>query len=246
MKKVNLIVIILFIGTIIYGQAPEKMSYQAVIRDATNTLVSSTSVGMQISVVQGSMNGSPVYIELHNPTTNTNGLVSIEIGNGTIISGDFSDIDWGNGPYFLKTETDPTGGIAYSITGMSQLLSVPYSLYSERASSASCLQVKTTKVFEGETDLEWRTLDVSDAVGDGHAYVTLRFSTLEESGLNYAIRPFGDDTDYDFGVGSNINSSFLDTEGTDLIRMYTNSEGLLQWKTDRIVTIKIEVEAFIK
>jgi hypothetical protein len=115
-----------------YGQSPEKMSYQAVIRDASNNLVTNTSVGMKISILQGSASGTAVYVETQEPSTNANGLVSIEIGTGTT-SDDFTTIDWANGPYFLKTETDPTGGTNYTITGTSQLLSVPYALHAKTA-----------------------------------------------------------------------------------------------------------------
>jgi hypothetical protein len=120
-----------------FGQSPNGMSYQAVIRDASDNLVTSQTVGMQISILQGTANGTPVYVETQTPTTNANGLVSVEIGAGTLVSGDFSTIDWANGPYFIKTETDPAGGTSYSITGTSQLLSVPYALYAKTAEAVS-------------------------------------------------------------------------------------------------------------
>jgi len=115
------------------AQSPEKMSYQAVIRDGSNTLLVSTAVGMQISILQGGATGTAVYVETQTPTTNANGLVSVEIGAGTVQSGDFTTIDWANGTYFIKTETDPTGGTTYTITGTSQLLSVPYALHAKTA-----------------------------------------------------------------------------------------------------------------
>ncbi len=115
---------------LVFAQAPQKMSYQAVIRDGSNALVTTTAVGMQINILQGSANGTAVYAETQIPTTNINGLASIEIGGGTVVSGNLSTIDWANGPYFIKTETDPAGGINYTITGTSQLLSVPYALFS--------------------------------------------------------------------------------------------------------------------
>ena len=118
------------------AQAPNKMSYQAVIRDNSNALVTSQIVGMQISILQGSANGTAVYAENQTPTTNANGLASIEIGGGTVVSGNFTTIDWANGPYFIKTETDPAGGTNYTITGTSQLLSVPYAMYAANSGSS--------------------------------------------------------------------------------------------------------------
>jgi uncharacterized protein (TIGR02145 family) len=133
----------------VFAQSPEKMSYQAVIRDGSNNLVSSTAVGMQISILQGSASGTAVYVETQEPTTNANGLVNVEIGTGTT-SDDFSAIDWANGPYFIKTETDPngeTGGIDYTINGTSQLLSVPYALHAKTAETVSGGITETDPVF---------------------------------------------------------------------------------------------------
>ena len=121
---------ILFTG-ILFAQSPQKMSYQAVVRDASNKLVVNHQVGMQISIVQSSEDGTAIYTETQTPTTNANGLVSIKIGSGA----GFTTIDWANGPYFIKTETDPSGGTSYTITGVSQLLSVPYALYAEKSGS---------------------------------------------------------------------------------------------------------------
>ena len=126
-----------------FAQAPEKMSYQAVIRGANNALVTNQQVGMQISILQGS---TAVYEETQTPTSNTNGLVSLEIGTGTVISGSFTAIDWSADTYFIKTETDPTGGTNYTITGTSQLLSVPFALYAKTSSDAGAVAANTAKV----------------------------------------------------------------------------------------------------
>ena len=135
MKKIITIVTALIMAVNVWAQAPNSMSYQAVIRDAGNALVTSQAIGIQISILQGSATGTAVYVETQTPTSNTNGLISLEIGNGTAITGDFSTIDWGDGPYFIQTETDPTGGMNYTITGTSQLLSVPYALRATLADS---------------------------------------------------------------------------------------------------------------
>tara|TARA_B100000809_G_scaffold112084_1_gene110611 strand:- start:8032 stop:9354 length:1323 start_codon:yes stop_codon:yes gene_type:complete len=133
MKKIIFTLTGLIVAATLFAQAPTKMSYQAVIRDASNILVTSANVGMQISILQGSISGASVYTETHSPNTNVNGLVSLDIGSGTVFSGDFSTINWANGPYFVKTETDPTGATNYTITGTSQLLSVPYALHAKTA-----------------------------------------------------------------------------------------------------------------
>ena len=140
------IYLILFFFQFASAQAPSKISYQAVIRNSSNILVSNAPVGMKISILQFSPNGASVYAETHNPTSNENGLISIEIGGGTLVSGNFSAIDWSSGSYFLQTETDPNGGSNYTITGTSQLLSVPFSLYSNKSGDTKKLK---TLIYTG-------------------------------------------------------------------------------------------------
>ena len=112
------------------SNVPEGLSYQAVIRDASNKIVANQSIGMQISILQGSASGTSVYTETQTTTSNANGMISIYIGEGQS-SDDFNSINWAKGTYFLKTEADPTGGSNYTITGTSQLLSVPYAMHSK-------------------------------------------------------------------------------------------------------------------
>ena len=137
MKKIYTLIAALFITAVSLAQTPSKISYQAIIRDTNNDLVTNQAVGMQISILQTSSSGTAVYVETQNTSTNTNGLVTLEIGTGTPISGDFSIIDWGSDTFFLKIETDPTGGSNYTITGTSQMLSVPYALYAKTSGSST-------------------------------------------------------------------------------------------------------------
>lgn len=132
MRKIYSILAAVLITASALAQAPNKMSYQAVIRNSSDQLVANTKVGMRISVLQGATDGAAVYTEIQTPTTNANGLVSIQIGGGD----GFDAIAWGSGSFFVKTETDPTGGTDYSIVGASQLLSVPYALYAETTGSS--------------------------------------------------------------------------------------------------------------
>jgi uncharacterized protein (TIGR02145 family) len=122
---------------LISAQAPQKLSYQAIIRDNANNLVKNAPVGMRLSLMFGAPGGTSVFVETHQTTTNINGLVSISIGSGTPVSGAIAGIDWAAGQYFIKTETDPTGGINYTVVGNSQLLSVPYALYANTAGSSA-------------------------------------------------------------------------------------------------------------
>ena len=138
MKKIYSILAGLLLTASVFAQAPQKMSYQAVIRNSSNALITSTPVGMKISILQGSPTGTAVYVETQTPSTNANGLVSLEIGTGTVVFGNFTTIDWAMGPYFIKTETDPTGGTSYTIVGTSQLMSVPYALFAEKAGPNTC------------------------------------------------------------------------------------------------------------
>ena len=109
-------------------QVPEKMSYQAVVRNAANQLVINQNVGVKFSILKSSATGAVVYAETQNSTTNSNGLFTTNIGSGTVISGSMASINWANDVYFIKSEIDLAGGSNYTITGTQQLLSVPYAL----------------------------------------------------------------------------------------------------------------------
>jgi uncharacterized protein (TIGR02145 family) len=167
-----------FINISLFAQAPQKMSYQAVIRNGSNNLVTNAPVKMRISILQGSSTGTSVYSELHSATTNANGLVTIEIGTGTSPTGTFSSINWGNSTYFLKTETDPTNGTNYSIVGTSQLLSVPYALYSNDvpvrvSSSGDTLYIGSRNIII--PGISNANLTVTDA--SGNTYPTVAIGT---------------------------------------------------------------------
>ena len=131
-KNILMAVFCLILSAMSFAQVPQIMSYQAVVRGSDNNLVVNQQISMRVSILQGSADGGAVYTETHSATTNANGLVSIEIGNGTS-DDDFSAINWANGPYFVKTETDVYGGENYEIVGVSQLLSVPYAMYAQSA-----------------------------------------------------------------------------------------------------------------
>ena len=150
MKKLIFIYFISLITFNISAQVPQKISYQAVVRNHNNELVANTPISMQITILKGSASGDMVYTETHMPTSNGNGLVSIEIGGGSKSwwRPKFEDIDWSTGPYFLKTEIDTYGGNNYTITGTSQILSVPYALHAKTAEQITGTITETDPVFK--------------------------------------------------------------------------------------------------
>jgi hypothetical protein len=135
LKLLTLLILLVSQSITSKAQLPQKMGFQAVIRDAANTLIANQPIAMRVSILQGSVTGTSVYTETHTTTTNINGLVTLEIGTGSVVSGVFASINWANGPYFIKTETDPNGGTNYSIISTSQLLSVPYAFHARTADS---------------------------------------------------------------------------------------------------------------
>ena len=140
MKKLNFLLTGLLLTASVFltqqanAQAPQYFSYQSVLRNSSNALLANTTVATKISILQENF---PIFSEIHTGTTNANGLLSLQVGNGNLESGNFNTIDWAAGPYFIKTETDPTGGSNYTITGVQQLLSVPYALYAAKSGDGS-------------------------------------------------------------------------------------------------------------
>jgi len=132
MKRIYYSSIILLLSANIFAQVPQSFNYQAVVRDTENNFIPNQAIGVQISILQDSVNGSIVYMESHLPITTDLGLININIGKGETTY-DFTAISWETGIYFMKVEIDPDGGSSYTEIGITQLLSVPYSLYSEYA-----------------------------------------------------------------------------------------------------------------
>jgi hypothetical protein len=131
MSKILILTAAVILTTTLFAQSPSKMRYQAVIRDAAGQLITN-QIEMQISILKGSPAGTAVYIETHTPVPDENGLVTIIIGEGIVVSAEtFDIIDWSAGPYYIKSETDTGSGSL--ITGTSQLLSVPYALHARTA-----------------------------------------------------------------------------------------------------------------
>jgi hypothetical protein len=131
MKAILLTFVILILFCNLYAQSPQSFQYQAVVRDVSSNAVTNQNIGFKISIISGSITGTVVYVETHTANSNSIGIVTLNIGVGNPILGSFSSINWGSASHFIKVEADPAGGTSYLNMGTTQLLSVPYSLYSE-------------------------------------------------------------------------------------------------------------------
>ncbi len=119
------------------AQVPQGFKYQTAIRDNNGAVIANKLVAIKLSLLTGSANGTAVYSEVHNVATNDFGVANLNVGNGTINSGNFSTIDWGNNTFFLKTEVDINNGTNFTFMGSSQLLSVPFAMYAAKSANAA-------------------------------------------------------------------------------------------------------------
>ena len=194
---------LLFVSIQISAQSPNSMSYQAVIRNAANTLVENQSVGIQISILQGAVDGPSVFTETHMVSSNTNGLVSLGIGNGTLVSGNLSAIPWEDDTYFIKTETDPTGGSTYTITGVSQMLTVPYAMHAKTAVSLTGPLDETDPVFDNSAASGINAEDITNWDSKLETEVDPTFQSSVAAGIDS-----GDITSWDSKLETEVDPTF--------------------------------------
>lgn len=167
MKNLFTLSLLLFaILASVFSQPPQAFKYQAVVRDASGNIIANQLVGIQISIHDATTGGTIVYQETFTETTNDFGLVNLEIGTGTPTIGTFSGINWGSDSKFIETGIDQYGGSSYVSMGTSELLSVPYSLYSDRSSLVS--NEGTGNIFVGDSVAKMNT------TGDRNSFVGCR------------------------------------------------------------------------
>ena len=134
-KQLWLLVILLFAGVALYAQVPKAINYQAVAYGEDGNALANKQIAVKLAILQGGAEGVAVYEETHEVRTADNGVFNLQIGTGTIVSGAFSSIDWSQSPYYVQFSLDTQGGSSYRKVATSQMLSVPYALYAERAGS---------------------------------------------------------------------------------------------------------------
>lgn len=151
MKRIFTILLSALVSIALLAQAPNMMDFQSLVRDASGNFVSNKTIGVQISILKTSATGTVVYRETHSVKTNANGLLTLTIGKGTVKAGTFASIDWSAGPYFLKTEMDVNGGTSYTLTQTTQMMSVPYALYANKAGNVPDVSALEARIAALET-----------------------------------------------------------------------------------------------
>jgi mannan endo-1,4-beta-mannosidase len=128
-----LIVLCISINGLVFSQAPNSFKYQSMLRKIDGSALANQNISVRISILQGSLTGPSVYTETQSAKTNSFGISNLNIGEGTVQSGSFANIDWSAGSYYVKIEIDETGGTNYTLSNANQLLSVPFALYAGKA-----------------------------------------------------------------------------------------------------------------
>ena len=133
MKKLCTFLSLLLLSASLMAQTPQAINYQGVVRNNSGSIIANQLITLRLSILGGGITGSAVYVEMQGTTSDANGLFAEKIGQGSVISGTFSIINWGANIYFLKVEIDPAGGTNFTLAGTSQFASVPYSIYAKTA-----------------------------------------------------------------------------------------------------------------
>jgi len=211
MNKLNrlLLALIVMLSINSFGQAPEKINYQAIIRDVQGIVVANQNVSIKIEILESTPSGTLVYEESHSVVTNDYGLVNLKIGTGSVTSGVFSTILWGANPYFLKISVDPDGATNYTLVGVSELVSVPYALH------AKTVEMNDDADADPTNEIQTATLSGSDitlsngggtfSINDADSDPTNEIQTINQTG-NLATLSNG---------GGTINLNDSDADATN-------------------------------
>lgn len=154
MKKILYFLLAFILSASLYAQVPNAVNYQGVVRNATGQPLANLNIKIKVSILSGSATGAVEYSATHSVTTNNFGLYNLAIGTGTVLSGNFGTIDWSLGNKFLKVEVDPAGGNSFVLSGTTQLLSVPYSLYAAKAGNTYWSMSNDDFLYKNSSGLE--------------------------------------------------------------------------------------------
>lgn len=119
------------------GYTQNSINYKALIKDGSGVIIANSSIEIQFSILKSDLQVN-VYKETHAPTTDNNGIVIVNIGEGNVVSGNFNAIDWGEDTHFLNVQINTGSG--YVDIGTTQLSAVPYAFHAKTAANINGLE----------------------------------------------------------------------------------------------------------
>jgi hypothetical protein len=155
MKKFFTLFCFVVLTVSLFAQSPQRFNYQAVARSAQGTVLPNQNVRVRASIIDSTLNGRTIYSEIHNVVTNQLGLFNLAIGGGTASTGTMNSINWTRNDKFLRIEFDPTGGSNFTLSGVTQLLSVPFALNANTANMANTANKAVVADMPGLLELLW-------------------------------------------------------------------------------------------
>jgi hypothetical protein len=233
-------VLLALINGFAFGQVPNAFQYQSIVRDAANNIISNQNVNLKILILDNSPTGNVLYSETHSVITNEFGLINLQIGGGTILSGSFNSINWGVNNKYVRLEIDPTGGNTFQFLGTSQLLSVPYALHAGSSgnvnnnySAGNGVSITGNVITNsapdqtitingvGSTSVSGTypnfTISSTDNVNDADSNPTNEIQTISQSGTNVTLSNGGGT----FSVNDG-DTSLWKLSGNNIYRRYGN------------------------
>lgn len=232
------------------AQTPEKINYQAIVRDVNNTVIANQTVGVKFVITETTPTGTIIYEETQNPTTNSHGLINLKIGTGAFVTGTLAAIDWSANSYYLTVSIDPTGGTNYSLSGASELVSVPYALHAKTVDDKDDADADPNNEIQ-DLQLTGNNLTITNngtaTIIDLSPYLNTTDTTLNEAEVDAYVANNGYLTsELD---GDPTNEIELPTGGTNGQVLQTDGAGNYTWAnkttdTDTQLT-EAEVDAFV-
>lgn len=220
MKRLVLGFALVLLASLAMAQSPFQFNFQAVARNIAGNPLTNQAVDFRLSILQGTMDGTAVYIEEQAAATNNFGLANLLVGSGTASLGNLSTVDWAVGPYFLQVELDIQNGEGYQLMGVSALASVPYALHaktSEQAGPVGPAGAQGEQGAQGETGPGGVSV-VGSALSNDSLSFTLSDGSVLQAGVIEGAAS-GASASQGLRVGFSQNSTWTCPEGVSQITL---------------------------
>ena len=188
MKKSFFLILFSFAISIGYAQT-KGINYKAKLADNSGNTLANQNTTVKFSIYEGNMAANLVYQETHTTTTDANGIIMLNIGEGSSVTGDFTTINWGFDTHFLKTEVDTGSG--YVEIGNTEFKTVPYALHANT--------VEDPGVSSPFAEASPNVISANNTVAD---FVVGSPNTEDQNNVNFDGRLFWDDSKAAFRAGS--------------------------------------------